>query len=94
MFESEEILAPFGAPQHAGDFDASNDHHRGAGLPAGLFVFHDGSWLSAVRQFDGVYVKLDRSTYVVLEEFESLKEWYLRTVRREFAARYGLGKSE
>ena len=92
MFESEELLAPFGAPQHAADFDDANEQHRKAGLPTGTFVFHDGSWLSAVRQVDARYVTLDRSTYVVLDEFASLREWYVGTVRREFAMRYGLGK--
>jgi hypothetical protein len=91
MFESEELLAPFGAPDYALHCDDTNVFHRGRGMPAGLFLFHEGTWLSAVRQCDSRYVTLDRHTYAVVREFPSLLAWYVATVRSEFARRYGVG---
>jgi hypothetical protein len=91
MFETEEILAPFGGPEYALDFDGRNATHHECGLPDTLFVFHEGTWLSAVRRFAPHYVTLDPVTYVVTGEFGSLDHWYKSTVRNEFAERYRLG---
>lgn len=94
MFESEEILVPYDGPEYAADFDGWNERHHAAGLPAGLFVFHEGTWLSAVRAHEPCYVTLNSHTYAVIDAFSSLQEWYEGTVRKEFAERYGLGPEE
>jgi hypothetical protein len=90
MFESEEIFAPLGGPEYELDFDRRNATHHEAGLPDTLFVFHEGTWLSAVRRFFPHYVTVDPVTYAVTQEFESLDHWYKTTVRNEFGERYGL----
>lgn len=90
MFETEEILAPGSGPEYAADFDQVNGAHRGRGLSDGLFLFHEGTWLSAVRRISPRYLLVDRESYAATGEFESLDDWYRRTVREEFAARYGL----
>ena len=90
MFETEQVLVPYDGPEYAADFDASNAAHSAAGLPKGVFVFHEGCWLSAVRDVELRYVILDPETYEVLDAFSSLDQWYRRTVRKEFWARYGL----
>jgi hypothetical protein len=94
MFESEEILVPLDGPEFGADFDSANERHHAAGLPDDLFVFHEGTWLSAVRGYEPCYVCLDPRTYAVIEAFSSLQEWYERTVREEFAERYGLESEE
>jgi hypothetical protein len=91
IFESEEVLAPWGGDEHAIDFDESNHAHRTKGLPEGMFVFHEGSWISAVRPQFPRYVALEHSTYAIAGEFESLDDWYRGTIRKEFAERYHFG---
>lgn len=90
IFESEEVLAPLAGDQHAIDFDEANRTHRAKGLPEGLFVFHEGIWVSAVRPESPRYVALEGDTYATAGEFESFDDWYRGTIRGEFAERYGL----
>ena len=90
MFESEEVLAPLGGDEHALDFDEVNYRHRDKGLPEGLVVFHEGTWVSAVRNDPPRYVAVEHSSYETVGEFESFDAWYRSTVREEFAERYGL----
>jgi hypothetical protein len=89
-FETEEFLAPFDGPEYAADFAASNEAHRSEGLPEGLFVFHDGVCLSAVRRSEPRFVVLDRNSWAIKQAFASLDAWYCGTLRREYAQRYGL----
>jgi hypothetical protein len=62
IFETETILRPT-VPQSpnscfvAGDdTDTQNSSHRKAGMPAGLFIFHIGSFLSAIALENQRYV--------------------------------------
>lgn len=93
LFESEEILAPFGAATDAPQFDDRNKHHHANGLSPFMFVFHEGSWLSAVRGIEPVYVTLDERTYGTTAQFDSLDHWYAGSLRDEFADRYGLKRT-
>lgn len=90
IFETEEIFAPFGESTIDRTFDEANGFHRTAGLQDGYWVFHEGAWLSAVRRHQPQFVTLERKTYRVTAEYGSLAEWYLRTIRGEYAERYGL----
>lgn len=90
IFESEEILAPLGGDEHALDWDEVNQAHHRSGLPEALSVFHEGTWVSAVRAEAPCYIALERDTYATAGEFECLDEWYCATIRKEFAERYDL----
>jgi hypothetical protein len=95
VFESETILRPNVArlPNpgfvSGDDTDSVNDALRRDGLSAHLLVFQVGAFLSAVDLRSGKYVTLSEG-HSVQSEFASFEEWYLRTLRAEFGARYGL----
>src|SRR5262245_17590070 len=90
IFETEEILAPLGGGPHALDFDETNRSHWAKGLSDGVFVFHAGLWVSAVRAESPRYVTLEFDSYATVGEFGSLDDWYRLTIRAECAQRYGL----
>lgn len=88
-FESGTILHPFGGETTGDNADQANEEHRRQGLPPHLWLFHVGLCLSAVRQPTGDLVVLDGS-YSVNRSYESLDDWYIDTLRAEFAERYAL----
>ena len=55
-----------------------------------LLVFHVGSLISAVRNEKPHYVSLSTDTFDMKAEFGDLDAWYLQTLRKEYAQRYGL----
>ena len=72
------------------DIESVNARHAAAGNPHGLYIFMDGTFLSAVRIHDQAFVTLT-TDYLVEDSFLSLDEWYVGTLRAEFGERYGLG---
>ncbi len=58
-------------------------------MPASLFLFQEGLFLSAIDLGGQRYVTL-REDYSVELEFLSLDLWYLHTMRDAYADRYGL----
>jgi len=95
VFETEELLCPTVLTDNDPCLGLvpRNTFHQDRSMPEGLLVFHEGSWLSAVRSTPPRYVVLTEPGYVVAEEYSSLDGWY-GALRREFDARYGLGPSE
>ncbi len=94
VFESETFLRPTvpSAPNSsfvADDIEGINARHAAAGNSHGLYIFQQGTFLSAVRLFDQKFVIL-RKDYVIERLFDSLDEWYVDTLRAEFGPRYGL----
>ena len=92
VFESETILRPTVAsvpkPNFiADDVESCNVDLTAKGKPGDLYVFHQGSFLSAVQLQNQKFMTLTKS-YGVNREFHSLDEWYIQTLRAEFAARY------
>ncbi len=73
----------------ADDIESLNARHAAAGNLYGLYIFTDGTFLSAVRLHDQEFVTLRRD-HVVEDSFPSLDEWYLHTLRAEFGKKYGL----
>jgi hypothetical protein len=71
------------------DIESLNAHHAAAGKPHGLYIFLDGTFLSAVRLDDQEFVTLT-SKYSVANSYPSLDKWYLQTLRAESGERYGL----
>jgi hypothetical protein len=88
LFESETLFQPI--PDHLDDIEAENRRLWKRGLSASFLVFHSGVVISAIDQMSGEIVTFDLRTMTELRRFLSLNEWYRETVRKEFAARYGL----
>jgi hypothetical protein len=94
VFESETILRPTvpSVPNSsfvADDIEGVNTRHSAAGNPHGLYIFQQGSFLSAIRLFDQKFATLTKD-YAIDRLFNSLDEWYVNTWRGEFGPRYGL----
>jgi hypothetical protein len=90
IFETETILGPGSDRELGDDVMAVNTDFRGRGLADSFAVFHVGSFVSAIDKNTKDYVELDPATLIVRARFRSLDEWYAKTLRAEFAARYGL----
>jgi hypothetical protein len=90
VLESETILGPMGDPAVGDDIVATNIDMRSRGMPDRFFVFHTGLLTSAVDTTLGDYVELLLPGFHVVRRFSSLDEWYRRTLREEYASRYGL----
>jgi hypothetical protein len=52
--------------------------------------FQQGAFLSAVRLSDQRFVTLTEGGYTIKDSFDSLDEWYVRTLRAEYGERYSL----
>jgi hypothetical protein len=97
LFESETIFRPpvSSLPNQCfisgDDTNSRNLSHKRNGLPDGLFLFQDGAFLSAVRLHDQKFVTFAKN-YVVEAVFDSMNEWYEKTLRAEFGLRYGLNR--
>lgn len=95
VFESETLLRPTGMAAKSGEFfagddiETANERHRQRGLTAGLLLFHQGTWNSAIALDEQRYAVLN-SEYSELFRFDSFDDWYAATIRKEFGERYGL----
>jgi hypothetical protein len=95
IFESETVLRPTvpSVPNTCfveDDIEGANAAHASKGKSSELYIFQQGDFLSAVRLSDHKFVTLTDG-YSVTHSFDSLDEWYVRTLRAEFGERYGLG---
>lgn len=94
IFESETIFRPTvpSVPNACfveDDIEGGNTAHTARGKPSDLYLFQQGVFLSAVRLSDQKFVTLT-DNYSVEHSFDSIDEWYVRTLRVEFGERYGL----
>jgi hypothetical protein len=97
MFESETVLRP-DVPSRPNtgfiegdDTATANAWHRAKSLSENFFVFQTGSFLSVIDLQTLEYVSLS-AEYAPEARFASFEEWYAKTVRAEFAERYGLDR--
>jgi hypothetical protein len=90
VFETEDLLCPFGSKELGEDFDSVNSFHRSRGLPDNLLIFHIGLGISAIQMAEGLYVSCRESDYSVEHTFQTMEDWYRCTIRREYYGRYGL----
>jgi hypothetical protein len=87
LFETETILGPFGKVEWGDDVLGQNEVDRDGRLTKSRLVFARDD-----HGFGGV-VDLDSGQYLGAaagESFRSLDDWYVSTLRNEYAARYGL----
>ena len=93
LFESEEVFAPDGT---ADDLRNVAEDMAERGMPAGLTVFHRGTWVSAIDHTTGELVAFNEVTvlepynYVEIARFATLDEWYGHLILAELGERYGL----
>jgi hypothetical protein len=71
------------------DFESANHFHTDEGMSTEYVAFHNGLDLSALRKADNKYVVLN-SRYELVETYNDLDDWYIRTLRTDFAQHYGL----
>jgi hypothetical protein len=90
LFESVQILGPFGRRDFGDDVESVNARYHAEGLPPDLLVFSDTDGISAVQMAAGQIVVVDGANHQVLARFANLEDWYVRHIRAEYAARYGL----
>jgi hypothetical protein len=95
LFESETIFRPTLTPSpepyfiDGDDVDSANQFRIHNGMSKSYLAFHDGLFLSAVRMSDQMFVTLGES-YEETAVFSDFDEWYLRTLRADYAANYDL----
>jgi hypothetical protein len=98
-FESETFFRPTSVRTNepsfieGDDFETANEFHLKKGMPAEYRAFHKGLYFSAIRIADSAYATLDEN-YEETGVYSDLNQWYQRTLRAEFGARYGLLNTE
>jgi hypothetical protein len=89
IFESESVLRPLISPDGQEEVEQVTQWCVHRGMPPGLIVFHQGLGFTATRSGDGMYVSLD-TNFRISGLYSSLDKWYVKVLRAEYAARYGL----
>ena len=95
LFDGETILRPTRIPSiepyfiDGDDVDSVTQFQIQNGMPDSYLPFQIGSCFSAVRLPDQVFVTLDDASHETAV-FATFEEWYLRTLRADFGAHYGL----
>lgn len=95
-FESETILRPTVASVPNAGYvsdDIESENQLPAAPSGGLLIFHRGAFLSAIRLEDQVFVTLG-DNHEIKNQYRSLDEWYVNTLRAEFGPRYGLDSNK
>ena len=90
IFETEIIYSPSIDKNDETVLDI-NEHFNKKGMSPSYTVFHTGIAISAYRSEKPRYVLLDEKMFNVIKCFESLEEWYSKTLSVEYAKRYGIG---
>ncbi len=90
LFESETVLGPFGPADLDDDVDGMSRYQWQKGMTPDWLVFHKGLGLSVVIMSSGKYANAREESFAVQQTFESLENWYIHFIRKEYAQRYGL----
>jgi len=93
LFESETLLGPL-ASDEGDNVLKLNEFHWNHGLPREFLIFHTGLFLSASsvdrRRHRNRLITVNPDTYQIEHQFDTFNEWYQKTIRFEYAERYGL----
>ena len=91
--EGETLLRPTAVPCSEPYFIESTDFIDSATISKGMstdyLLFHIGSFQSAIRLSDQRIVTLDEA-WRLIKAFSGLDDWYLATLRHDYADVYGL----
>lgn len=80
MFEGEELLSPVRQNDYIGTVEDRTAWYRAKGLSGTLYLFHEGSVLSAIDPERKVILTFSL-TLQPQGEFPTLEEWYRSVVR-------------
>jgi hypothetical protein len=91
LFETETIYGPIGEPTMDMGLLEANQWLLSRGMPTRYVAFANGTWVGAI-DLDGKFFQLEREEQAIrkVDRFRSLDHWYEKTLRREYATRYGL----
>lgn len=89
LFESETILQPVVGTEDDLVLPRSK-WLWGKGLDSDYYVFHEGLYVSVFRRSGNSLCSLNSRDFGQVGTFRTLDEWYLSTLRAEYADRYGL----
>ena len=89
LFESETVLQPLGSPEDDLVIPRSK-WLWGKGLESSHYVFHEGLYVSVFQSAEESFVSLNSTDFRQIGSFQTLDDWYLHTLRAEYADRYGL----
>jgi hypothetical protein len=89
IFESETILQPFGTEEYD-LIEPVSSVRWGRGLDPNYFVFQIGLVNSVFRKSDGAIFAGRSEDLTGMNSFRDLDDWYVNTIRSDFAERYGL----
>ena len=93
IFESETLLGPLASDEGDNVLNL-NEFHWNHGVPRDLLIFHTGLCLSASsvdrRRHRNRLITVNADTYEIEHQFDTFNEWYQKTIRSEYAERYGL----
>jgi hypothetical protein len=93
--DAETILRPTRVPSRypgfvdGDDVDSATWFRIQNGMPDSNLLFHEGTFLSAIRLPDQMFVTLD-DKFQETAEFATFDEWYTATLRSEYGTHYGL----
>jgi hypothetical protein len=93
LFESETVLGPL-VSDKSDNVLQFNEFHWNRGLSRDLLIFHTGFCLSAssvdMRRHRNRLVVFKPESYEVEQWHDTFNGWYQKTLRSEYAERYGL----
>ena len=96
IFESETLLGPL-HPAEAENVLKMNEYHWNNGLSEEMVLFHIGTFMSASHvdfpKHRNSVVTFKNDSYEIAKKFATFGDWYTKTLRAEFADRYGLRSS-
>lgn len=97
--EGETLLRPTGVRSsepyfiEGTDFmDSANQFRISKGMSIDYLLFHIGTFHTAIRLSDQKIVTLDEA-WRLIKVFSDLDDWYLATLRSDYADVYGFGMS-
>jgi hypothetical protein len=90
LFDADTILQPFGAKEDYDLIEPVSAVRWERGLSRDFCVFHIGVVDSVFRKSDGAIFSLPTDDPTQMIPFGDLNEWYVKTLRSEYAEKYGL----
>jgi hypothetical protein len=97
--DSETMLRPTRIPSMSPNFVEGDDVESATqfriqnGMPDSYLLFHIGTYFSAVRLADQMFVTLS-DRFQETGVFPTFDEWYVRTLRPTYVEQYGLTKED
>lgn len=92
LFDTETIFGPL-VSEESDNVLKVNELYWNKGLSRNMFLFHSGVCLSVSlvdRRHRNRILSLKLGSFEIQHWFDTFNEWYKKTIRSEYAERYGL----